>query len=88
MKTHSNIGDPIIVIIVVTFITQAIFVVIFLARVGKVRAVILTRKQKKVLSENHPKHRVQMAKMIVIKVSVHVGSSYLFAMIRGVCHAL
>lgn len=35
------IGDPIIVIIMVTFITQAIFVMIFLARVGKVGAVIL-----------------------------------------------
>lgn len=35
------IGDPIIVIIMVTFITQTIFVMIFLARVGKVGAVIL-----------------------------------------------
>lgn len=35
------IGDPIVVIIMVTFITQAIFVVIFLARVGKAGAVIL-----------------------------------------------
>lgn len=35
------IGDPIIVIIMVTFITQAIFVMVFLARVGKVGAVIL-----------------------------------------------
>lgn len=35
------IGDPIIVIIIVTFITSAIFVMIFLARVGKVGAVIL-----------------------------------------------
>lgn len=35
------IGDPIIVIIMVTFITQTIFVMIFLARVGEVGAVIL-----------------------------------------------
>lgn len=39
--THPIIGDPIIVIIVVTFITQAVFVIIFLAGVGKVGAVIL-----------------------------------------------
>lgn len=39
--THPIIGDPIIVIIVVTFITQAIFVVILLARVGEVGAIIL-----------------------------------------------
>lgn len=35
------IGDPIIVIIMVTFITQTVFVMIFLARVGKAGAVIL-----------------------------------------------
>lgn len=39
--THPIIGDPIIVIIMVTFITQAVFVVIFLARVGEAGAVIL-----------------------------------------------
>lgn len=39
--THPIIGDSIIVIIMVTFITQAIFVMIFLARVGKAGAVIL-----------------------------------------------
>lgn len=38
---HPIIWDPIIVIIMVTFITQAIFVIIFLARVGKVGTVIL-----------------------------------------------
>lgn len=41
--THPVIGDPIIVIIMVTFITHAIFVMIFLTRVGKVGAVILWR---------------------------------------------
>lgn len=39
--THPIIGDPIIVIIMVTFITQTIFVMILLARVGKVGTVIL-----------------------------------------------
>lgn len=38
---HPIIWDPIIVIIMVTFITQTIFVMIFLARVGKVGTVIL-----------------------------------------------
>lgn len=46
--THPIIGDPIIVIIMVTFITQAIFIMIFLARVGKVGAVILWRNKRAV----------------------------------------
>lgn len=43
--THPIIGDPIIVIILVTFITQTIFVMIFLSRVGEVGAVILQRNK-------------------------------------------
>lgn len=39
--THPIIWDAIVVIIMITFITQAIFIMIFLARVGKVGAVIL-----------------------------------------------
>lgn len=39
--THPIIGDTIIVIILVTFITKAIFVMIFLPRVWKIRTVIL-----------------------------------------------
>lgn len=41
VMTHPIIGDTIIVIIMVTFITQAIFIMIFLARVRKAGAVIL-----------------------------------------------
>ena len=41
LEAYPIIGDPIIVIIMVTFITQAIFVMVFLTRVGKFRAVIL-----------------------------------------------
>lgn len=46
MMAHPIIWDPIIVIIMVAFITQAIFVMIFLARVGKVGTVILNRTQR------------------------------------------
>lgn len=45
---HPIIWDPIIVIIVVTFITQAIFVMIFLARVGKAGTIILLRQKRAV----------------------------------------
>lgn len=38
---HPIIWDPVVVIIVVAFITQAVFVVIFLPRVGKVGTVVL-----------------------------------------------
>lgn len=40
---HPIIWNPVIVIIRVTFITQAIFVMIFLARVGKIGAVVLEK---------------------------------------------
>lgn len=39
--THPVIWNPVIVIIRVAFITQAIFVMILLARVGEVGAVVL-----------------------------------------------
>lgn len=40
---HPIIWNPVIVIIRVTFITQAIFVMILLARVGKIGAVVLEK---------------------------------------------
>lgn len=40
-KAHPVIWDPVVVIIRVAFITQAVFVVILLAGVGEVGAVIL-----------------------------------------------
>lgn len=40
---HPIIWNPVIVIICVTFITQAIFVMILLARVGKIGAVVLEK---------------------------------------------
>lgn len=46
VTAHPIIWDPIIVIIMVAFITQAIFVMILLARVGKVGTVILNGTQR------------------------------------------
>lgn len=46
--THPIIGNSIIVIIMVTFIPKAIFVMVFLARVGKIGAVILQRNKSEV----------------------------------------
>lgn len=40
---HPIIWNPVIVIIRVTFITQTIFVMILLARVGKIGAVVLEK---------------------------------------------
>lgn len=44
--THPIIWNPVIVIICVAFITQAVFVMILLARVGEIGAVVLETNQR------------------------------------------
>lgn len=44
--THPIIWNPVIVIIRVAFITQAVFVMILLARVGQIGAVVLEKNQR------------------------------------------
>lgn len=83
--THPIIGDPIIVIIMVTFITQAIFVMIFLSRVGKDGAVILYRN-KGVVKEAIITIIESRWVIMAFCISVHVGPGYLLAVVGGVLH--
>lgn len=50
--THPIIWNPVIVIIRVAFITQAVFVMILLARVGEVGAVVLEKNQRNTYGTN------------------------------------
>lgn len=85
MNTHPIIGDPIIVIIMVTFIPHTIFVMIFLAGVGEVGAVILYRNKgegKEAIISIIDCRWV----IIAFGVSFYVGSGYLFAVIGRILH--
>lgn len=83
--THPIIRDVIIVIIMVTFITQAIFVMIFLTRVGKVGAVILGNN-KRVVKEAVITIIRRRWVIMAFCISVHGGSGYLLAVVGSILH--
>lgn len=85
--THPIIGDPIIVIIMVTFITETILVMIFLARVGEVGAVILWRNKGSV-KEAIISIMVWRSHNGLLYHSGYIWSGYLFAVVGSVGHTV